>query len=400
MTRPRIAIDFRWFDDLTICSGQYRYAADLIRGLAALHAPAQFIVLGSRSAPVSEIAPLFRDRKRWKYEFVPRFSGRGALYREQLRYQFLLRRLKIDLLHQLHTFVPIFSPVTVVATVCDLMVELFPEYAAIVRSREYRLQKWAFQRFASRAIAISKTTADDLNRLWNYPAERTDVVYLGPDLPTVSVSGRRADPPIILAPYNLEPRKNLFRLLDAVAKLHYLGWRFQLVLFGRAAVNDERECEFYARLDELELRGSTTMTGRISDEKLAELYRTASVFVFPSLYEGFGLPVLEAMSAGARVVAHNESAMPEIVGDAGLLIDMRSVQAICEGLVQAMRSPGLGTRAAQRACMFSRERMAAETYAVYEKALAETAIAVRRHAPAGWPERGLPNRTAEDLGAD
>jgi len=398
MTRPHIALDFRWLDQLSICNGQYRYATDLIRGLAAQHLPAQFVVLGSQPVPVAEIASVFRDHKRWRYHCIPRLTGRGAAYREQLRYQFLLRRLKIDVLHALHSFVPLFSPVTVVATVYDLMAELFPEYNGIAHSREYRLHRRAFQRNVARAVAISQTTADDLRRLWNFPAERTDVVYLGPDLPTVAVGERRADPPIILAPYNLEPRKNLCKLLDAVAKLRYMGRRFQLVLFGRAALNEERECEFHARLDELELRSSTTLTGSISDEKLAELYRSASVFVFPSLYEGFGLPVLEAMSAGACVIAHNESAMPEILGDAGLLIDMRSVQAICAGLVHALRSPGLGTRAAQRACMFSRERMASETYAVYEKALAE-ATEVRR-LPAGWADHALPDRIAQDLGAD
>jgi len=399
MTRPHIAIDFRWLDQLSICNGQYRYAVDLIRGLAAQHAPSKFLVLGSQAAPVAEIAPVFRDRKHWQYHSVPRFTGRGALYREQLRYQFLLRRLKVDVLHALHSFVPVFSPIPVVATVYDLMQELFPEYASVVSSRDYRFQRWTLQRFAARAIAISQTTADDLHRLWRFPSERTDTVYLGPELPTAGLGERRADPPIILAPYNLEPRKNLFRLLEALAQLWYLGRRFQLVLFGRAACNDAREREFQARLDELELRSSTTLTGRISDEKLAELYRSASVFVFPSLYEGFGLPVLEAMSAGVTVVAHNESAMPEVVGDAGLLVDMRSVQAICEGLVAALHSPGLGTRAAQRACAFSRERMAAETLGVYEKALAE-GVAQAARLPAGWPDRAISDRIAQDLGAD
>ena len=273
------------------------------------------------------------------------------------------------------------------------MLELFPEYASIVRSREYRLHKWAFQHFVARALAISKTTAADLHRLWNYPAEQIDVVYLGPELPTAGVTERRADPPIILTPYNLEPRKNLFKLLDAAAKLRDLGCQFQLVLFGRAAVNDARERELLARLRDLKLQPLTTLTGHISDAQLAGLYGTASVFVFPSLYEGFGLPVLEAMSTGACVVTHNESAMTEVVGDAGLLIDMRSVPAICEGLAKAIRSPELGPRAARRACAFSRERMASETFAVYEKALAKATNKAAR-VPAAVGSR------AADLGAD
>ena len=370
MNRPRIAIDFRSLDHLSIGNGQYRYATDLIRGLAVLPTNSEFVVLGSQPAPVEEIAPVFQSCEHWRYESIPRLAGRGALYREQLRYQLFLRRLNIDLLHALHSFLPLFSPVTVVATVYDMMLELFPEYASAVRSREYRFLKFAFLRSARRAIAISQTTARDLHRLWNFPAERIDVVYLGPELPAGATDRRRSEPPVILSPYNLEPRKNLFRLLEALAQLRDSGRQFHLVLFGRAAVNDAREREFQARLDQLQLRPFTTLTGRIADAELAGLYGSASVFVFPSLYEGFGLPVLEAMTAGACVVAHNESAMTEVVGDAGLLIDMRSVPAICDGIETALQPSGLGARAVERARTFSRERMAKETLAVYEKAVA------------------------------
>jgi hypothetical protein len=168
MKQPRIAIDFRWLDELSLCNGQYRYAVDLIRGLAPAVPKAKFVVLGSRPQPVQEIEEVFADREPWQYEYVPRLTGRGSLYAEHLRYQALLRRLHIDLLHGLHTFVPVFSPVPVIETVYDMMLELFPEYAGVVASREYRLHKWAFQRFVSRAIAIWQTTANDLERLCGF----------------------------------------------------------------------------------------------------------------------------------------------------------------------------------------------------------------------------------------
>ena len=365
---PQIAIDFRWLDHGSLGSGQYRYAVDLIRGLAELDPEPRFLVLGSKQHPVDEIAGVFR-RTNWRYESVPRLSGKGSLYREQVRYFGLLRGLDVDLLHALHTFVPIYPSVPVIETVYDMMQELFPEYAAVVNSREYRLHKWAFRRFVTRAIAISQTTANDLERLWNFPADRVDVVYLGTKLPEPTAAIAPSGQPIILSPYNLEPRKNLSRLLESAAKLKAGGLDFRLVLFGRAAVNDERERHFQGDLARLGLESSTELTGRISDEALVNLYRQCSVFVFPSLYEGFGLPVLEAMAAGARVVAHHGSAMAEVLGDTGFLTDTTDDNQIASAIKAAMNDRTKLEQAQKRSRLFSRERMARETLAVYEKAL-------------------------------
>ena len=402
MKLPRVALDFRWLDALCLCNGQHRYAVDLIRGLHEVRPELQFVVLGSRPLAVPEIADVFSDFDRWQYQSVPRFIGTGALYREHARYQWLLRRLKIDLLHALHSFVPVFPPVPVVETVYDMMLELFPEYRQIVRSRDYRLHRWAFRKFAARAIAISNTTASDLERQWGFPRERTDVVYLGGEPSSPVKKSIAEEVPMILAPYNLEPRKNLRSLLQGAAKLKGTGCKFRLVLFGRAAVNEDRERQFGATIAQLGLESCTELTGRIADRGLLKLYRTASVFVFPSVYEGFGLPVLEAMSAGACVVAHNESAMAEVLGDAGWLVDMRSADAISGALAAAMHCPAMGERAAVRARQFSRERMAKETVVVYGKALALCPIRQLRYSEGlyGGARNRLPGRVAEDLGSD
>jgi glycosyltransferase involved in cell wall biosynthesis len=102
---------------------------------------------------------------------------------------------------------------------------------------------------------------------------------------------------------------------------------------------------------------------------LARLYRDAWVFVFPSLYEGFGLPLLEAMSAGTPVVAHHASAMAEVVADAGYLVDMTDVSAIAVAVQRALQEVAMGKKGLDRARNFSRERMARETLGVYRKAL-------------------------------
>jgi glycosyltransferase involved in cell wall biosynthesis len=367
---PRIALDFRWLDELSLCNGQYRYAVDLMRGLAASDSDMHFVVLGSRPHPVSELEGVFEDRDRWEYHWIPRFTGRGSIWHEQTRYAWLMRRLKLDVFHALHSFVPLFPSVPVVATVYDMMLEFFPEYASIVQSREYRLHKWAFSRFVKRAIAISRTTAADLARLWGYPGDRTDVVYLSTDL-AACPDVQRSPTPVLLAPYNLEPRKNLITLLEAAAKLKNSGMEYRLVLFGRAAVNEERENEFQSHVRRLGIGSCIEFTGRVSDRELAGLYRSASVFVFPSLYEGFGLPVLEAMSAGRCVIAHDGSAMAEVLGDAGWRVDMRCPEALCGAISAAMNSPLMGLRAAERAKNFTRDRMARETVAVYTKVLSE-----------------------------
>jgi glycosyltransferase involved in cell wall biosynthesis len=282
---------------------------------------------------------------------------------------------KIDLFHALHTFVPVWPGVSVVETVYDMMLELFPEYAAAVRSRQYRLHKWAFGKFVTRAVAISRTTAGDLSRLWKFPAERIDVVYLAAKLPSFAGVLARSGVPVILAPYNLEPRKNLARLLEAAAELRLAGVSFRLVLFGRAAV-EGRERAFRDDVARLGLEPIVELTGRVSDEELVRLYASCSAFVFPSLYEGFGLPVLEAMSCGAAVVAHRSSsdrasAMAEVVGDAGYLVDMNDVAAIVRVIEKVICSADalVRARAVKRAGEFGRERMARETVEVYRKAL-------------------------------
>src|SRR6185369_11372585 len=254
---PTVAIDFRWFDHMS-GGGQFRYGVDLVRGIAEIAPEMKFVVLGTREAPVPEMKEVF-DGERWRYVSVPRVEGRGKLYREMLRYRGLLRKLNVDLLHSLHSFVPLWPGVPVVETVHDMMFEIFPEYGEIIRSREYRVHRWAFRKWVTRAIAISQTTARDLERLWGWPAYKTDVVYHGQNFVADAEQKKER---IVISPYNLEPRKNLATLLRAVATLPA---DFELVLFGRAAVNEERERDFLAEVERLGLRDRVRLTGFLSD---------------------------------------------------------------------------------------------------------------------------------------
>jgi glycosyltransferase involved in cell wall biosynthesis len=384
MDKPRIAIDFSGLDQLSVRNGQYRYAIDLVQGLAELQPEAEFMLLGSHLAPVAELRTVF-ETSGWRYLQITRHDGPVAYYRNQLGLAWVTLRERADLLHVLHSPVPVLAPCPLVATLFDMMAELFPEYTQIANSRPYRVDRWAITHRARRIISISATTADDLCRLWRLRRDRIDVVPLGSLFVTrASLHGENRDSQTrlselcagkktLLSPYNLEPRKNLEGLLKAVATLRHKHPALRLLLFGRAAADAAREQRFARSVAELGLGDAVHPLGPLDDRDLAWLYRNTTAFVFPSLYEGFGLPVLEAMASGACVVVRNASAMAEIVGEAGALVETADPEALAATISALLDAPErrarLGAAAHQRAAAFTVERMARLTYASYRAAL-------------------------------
>lgn len=382
----RIAIDFSQLDSVSSASGQYRYAIDLVRGLADLGTNLEFLLLGSTKEPVPELQPLFqKDGARWNYRQLSHRHFRGAEYLNHGRYSWVLLRERISLLHALHTFVPLLAPCPVVLTMYDLMYELFDDYEEARRSRPYRIYKWTVKHLVRRVICISEATAADLRQLWGVADRRIDVVPLGSNFSKAGLSANvqlglkelTDSSVVLLSPYNLEPRKNLEALLEATASLVSSGRELKLVLFGRAAVTPEREKNFDCKIRELGIEKSVICTGILTDQDLAALYDQATLFIFPSLYEGFGLPLLEAMSHGACVVARKASAMAEVVGETGVLVETREpgalVAAIARLLDDARLRTSLGRLARERAALFSVERMASLTCLSYGAALKQKA---------------------------
>ena len=144
-------------------------------------------------------------------------------------------------------------------------------------------------------------------------------------------------------------------------------------MYGRAAVSPERERAFDSLIEQLGIGASVMRTGYVAEEQLRWLYRRAEVFVFPSLYEGFGYPVLEAMAAGTCVVARQASSMAEVVGGAGVLVETADPLQMTSAIARLFADPAERRRiqkaAAQRAQEFSVGRMAAQTWRTYEAAL-------------------------------
>ncbi len=214
-------------------------------------------------------------------------------------------------------------------------------------------------RAADRVICPSADTASDAHSLLAVPTSRLRVVRWGVDpLPPDGPLPPGLPARYVLAVGTPEPRKNLRRLASAVSMLRSQGDReLALVLAGGAGWGDALPAEPFVRA-----------LGRVSDETLGALYREAAVVAVPSLHEGFGMVALEAMSAGAPVVASTAGALPEICGDAAVLVDPGDPFAIAEGILEAdERRTELAAAGRRRAVAFTWKQAAAETAAVYRE---------------------------------
>lgn len=270
--------------------------------------------------------------------------------------------------------------VPTVITVHDLSTLLFPELH-VHNTIEMHERKMHFVRTqADLVIAVSENTRRDVIKHLDVPPERVRVVYEAAgeqfhpieDAHTVAAIAHRyrLEPnSYVLTVGTLEPRKNQIRLVEAFHLLSQRGVTrgLKLVLAGgKGWLYDN----LFQRVEELGLTEDVIFTGVVPDEDLPALMNGALVFVYPSLYEGFGLPALEAMACGVPVITSNASSLPEVAGDAALLVDPYDV----EGLAEAMRSlieseetrSDLREKGLAQAARFSWERTARETLAAYK----------------------------------
>jgi glycosyltransferase involved in cell wall biosynthesis len=246
------------------------------------------------------------------------------------------------------------------------------------QSRRYYGQVARAVRSAERVIAVSARTRDDLIELVDAPAHRIDVVYEAADArfrpadaeAVAAVRARLALPErYFLFVGTREPRKNLRRLLAAYARLADQPGSPDLVIAGRRGWLEEDLEGLAARIG---IRPRVRFPGGVADEELPALYTGALGFVFPSIYEGFGLPTLEAMACQTPVIASRGGSLPEIVGDAALLVDPFDVAGFAGAMGRLWREPSLRQemveRGRARARQFSWRRAAEETLDVYRRA--------------------------------
>ncbi len=310
----------------------------------------------------------------------------------------LLRRLAADLYHSPYYLMPYRPGVRTVLTVYDVIPLRHPEHSSTRARLLFRLTTALALRSAAQVIAISEAARQDFVADFHVPANRIRAIPLAadpafrPQPPQVVEDVRRRyslPDRFVLYLGSNKPHKNLVRLVQAwrMANSELRITNEKLVVagawdprypeakeladsFNMTSIDKDR----YPQSTILNLQSSIVWLGRVPEADLPALYAAAAAFVFPSLYEGFGLPVLEAMACGAPVICSAVSSLPETAGDAALLVDPTDVNALAAALARVLIEPGLAAdlraRGFAQAARFTWERTAAETLSIYRQASA------------------------------
>ncbi len=309
---------------------------------------------------------------------LPTHSPPIRILWEQAIQPWALRRAGVDLLHGLALIGPLLSGRPLVITIHDLSFLHYPQSFHALKRLYLKLFTRLSVRRAQRVIAISDSTRQDIIEQYGVPSETVDLIYYGSNpafrpLPAEKVAQFRSDQGLperfILFVGTLEPRKNVVRLIEAYSRLPASN-RPPLMLIGaKGWLYDS----VFARVDELDLSDAVRFVGYVPGNSLPWWYNAADLFVYPSIYEGFGLPPLEAMACGTPVVTSKASSLPEVVGTAGLLVDPTSTESLASAMEQVlsdqgerdrMRSAGLA-----QARRFSWDDTARRTLDTYRRAL-------------------------------
>lgn len=291
----------------------------------------------------------------------------------------ICRRWKADLLHVTYIS-PFFKACPIVTSVHDVVFKPFPSFfPPRDRLLFHTLFPWTLRK-ANKIITISNFSKYEILRYYPFLSGKVDVTYLA-----ASNNFRMSDdieicrqittqyglsPRFVLAVGNLQPRKNLYRLVQAFADVKAQIRDLTLVIVGKA---QWRSSEIFNLVEEWGLQREVIFTGYVSDQQLVALYNAATVFVYPSIYEGFGIPILEAMTCGTPVIASNTSSMPEIAGDAAILINPYSTQSITDALLRVLTDHRLAESLSERGLKnierFSWQKTAELTLKIYEDTL-------------------------------
>ena len=365
-------------------AGLGRYVQELTAALLACDRENEYVAFYNRSGEACVPSPLDRlDRltsglgdKPWRTRVL--LSHFLHLSQDRLF-------SNVDLFHATDNLLPRLARVKSVFTLYDLAFRFYPETISAPNRWFLTIMMGRFLRSADMVIAISENTRQGAVRLYGISESKIQVVRGGvsarfhpADPEAIDDVKRRYDLPKshILFVGTIEPRKNLISLLEAFAALREqsndrdsAAGGSKLVIVGKKGwgYND-----FFRRLRELGLEGEVLFPGFVPDKDLPAVYSAADLFVFPSLYEGFGLPVLEAMACGTPVVCSNTSSLPEVAGDAALLVDPYDVRGLKDALARLLADPslrgGLVDRGLRRVTQFTWQKTAEQTLAVYRQA--------------------------------
>ena len=300
---------------------------------------------------------------------------------------FAIKKSKIDILHlpvpTLNQIIPAFlnRNTKQVMTVHDVAPHLFPEMYTKKAVYSFDLSIKISKKIVNQYIVISKNTKNDLIKYYGIPEELISVIYLGKNshfFPAKNKAEIRSnlakklnlpiEEPYILSVGTLEPRKNIPGLLKAYSWLKKDGLKTKMVIVG---MKGWKYNPIFDLIKTLDLENDVIFPGYVTDEDIQSFYQGAEIFVFPSFYEGFGFPPLEAMACGIPVVVSNSSSIPEVVGKAGIQINPNSTTELASAMESLLKSKErqiyFSEEGIKQAALFSWEKTAEETWKVYEK---------------------------------
>ena len=351
----RIAIDARKLRDFGIGT----YIRNILMELSRLDRDSEYVVL-CRPDDV-EAGDVLGQNFRMVPETAPAYS-----VAEQFKIPLSLARERVRLVHEPHYVLPPLIRCRSVVTIHDCIHLMFPQYLPSRLAYVYaKASMWSASRKANKILTVSEASKRDILRFFDVPSEKVVVIhnaiderFLAPADPERMEMARQRyqlDHPFVLYVGNIKPHKNIGRLIDAFSRARgRCPDDLKLIIIGDEISKYPalRQSVHKHKLDK-----HVRFLGFQPMETLAAFYRLARVFVFPSLYEGFGLPPLEAMACGAPVVTSNVSSLPEVAGGAALLVDPYDAEAIAGGIVQAVNDDALRAdlirRGRERARSFS-----------------------------------------------
>ena len=371
----RIALDAHTLGSQV--GGNETYIKNLIRGFAAIDRKNEyFLYLPPGAHPngfLKSLPESFSVRTLWPA---------SPWIRIPFSTPFRLAQDKIDLLLLQYAAPPV-CPAPYVLTIHDISWEYYPDYFKPVERLRLKEITPFSARKAAHVITCSEHSKKDIVNLYKVPEEKVTVTYYGkdpafrkihdPSLLAGIKSRYGITGPFILYVGNIQPRKNLVRLIEAFSHLKKEAkLPHKLVIVGKKAWLFS---DVFDSVRQTGIESEILFTGYVPDEELPLLYNAADLFVYPSIFEGFGLPVLEALACGTPVITSNTSSLAELAGEAAVLIDPLSIQELTDAMIRVLRDEKLrlllAEKGLRRASQFTWEKTSRQTLEIFEKVYAQ-----------------------------
>ena len=361
-------------------TGIGRYAVELLRALAALPDAPEIVLLTTEREDRHDLWTRFEHHPLPGCRLLPTLMTLG-----NLALSAATRRYGLDLIHDPNGIAPFFGP----RAGARRIVTIHEAFAFVYPDTHNRLDNWRYHvmltqaaRRADQVLTDSEHSRQDLQRYLAVPDANIRLIHCGLDPCFQAVADGPARRAIlerygIASPYllyvgSINARKNIARLFEAFAEVRQRHAGLKLVIGGKRQWQTNA---IDATFERLALHDHVHFTGYLDDADLPALYSAAEVFVFPSLYEGFGLPPLEALACGTPVVTSNTSSLPEVVGDAALTVDPYAVADLAAAIERALTDRALRTMLRQRGLLqaqrFTWQRAAQEVFGIYQHLLGQ-----------------------------